>query len=79
MRRVTVYVARHCSLCGPALEIVRAAQAELPFELDIVDITGDPALELAHRERLPVVVIDGEPRFTCFVEPASFLAALGTA
>ena len=30
---------------------------------DEVDITGDPALEAAHREWLPVVEIDGERAF----------------
>jgi hypothetical protein len=32
-------------------------RAELPFELDEVDITGDPELEALHREWLPVVEI----------------------
>jgi len=75
-RQVTVYVARDCSLCAPALEIVRATQADLPFELTVVDITGDVELESAYRERLPAVEIDGRVAFTHFVEPESFRAAL---
>jgi hypothetical protein len=74
--RVTVYVARDCSLCGPALEIVRSAQADLAFELTVVDITGDDELERGYRERLPAVEIDGRVAFTYFVEPDTFRAAL---
>ena len=33
-----------------------------------VDITGDPELEAAHREWLPVVEIDGERAFVYFVD-----------
>jgi glutaredoxin len=79
LRHVTVYVAADCSLCGPALDVVRGVQAELSFELDVVDITGDPALELAYREQLPVVDIDGESRFTYFVDAAALRAALAIA
>jgi hypothetical protein len=76
LRRVTIYVARDCSLCGPALEIVRGAQPELVFELTVVDITGDERLERTYRERLPAVEIDGHVAFTYFVEPDTFRAAL---
>ena len=34
-----------------------------------VDITGDPELEAAYREWLPVVEIDGERAFVYFVDP----------
>ena len=43
--------------------------AELPFELEEVDISGDPELERRHRERIPVVEVDGEEAFTYFVHP----------
>jgi hypothetical protein len=41
-----------------------------PFEE--VDITGDPQLEAAYREWLPVVELDGERAFVYFVDPAAF-------
>jgi hypothetical protein len=74
---VTVYVAEACSLCGPALDVVRAVEAEVAFELRIVDITGDAELEQDYRERIPVVEIDGEPAFTYFVDPTALRTALG--
>jgi glutaredoxin-like protein DUF836 len=48
---------------------VAAVRAEHPFELEEVDITGDPELEARYREWLPVVEIDGERAFTYFVHP----------
>jgi len=75
-RRVVVYTAEGCRLCERALEVVREAQAELGFDLALVDIGGDPELEARYREHLPVVEIDGERTFTYFVEPAAFRARL---
>ena len=49
--------------------MVRAAREELGFELEEVDIAGDPDLEASYRELLPVVEIDGERAFTYFVQP----------
>jgi hypothetical protein len=67
--KLTVYTADGCSLCGRALEVVREAQAELGFELEVIAIDGDPALEAAYREHLPVLEIDGERALTYFVDP----------
>ena len=41
-------------------------------QFEEVDITGDPELEAAYREWLPVVEIDGERAFVYFVDPAAF-------
>ena len=51
-----------------ALEVVEEVQAELGFELEVVDIGGDQALEARYRELLPAVEIDGELAFTYFVD-----------
>lgn len=42
-----------------------------------MDIGGDPVLEAAYREWLPVVEIDGERAFTYFVQPAALRERLG--
>jgi hypothetical protein len=49
--------------------VVAAVRRDVPFELDVVDIGGDPELEARYRELLPVVEIDGERAFTWFVDP----------
>ena len=76
LRNVTVYHAADCHLCARALEVVRAAQDELGFELDLVDVGGDPELEARYREHLPVVEIDGDLAFTYFVDREALRARL---
>ena len=49
--------------------MLERVRTDTPFELDEIDITGDADLERRYRERLPVVVIDGEEAFTYFVYP----------
>ena len=68
MTIVTLYTAEGCALCDRALEVVRGAQRELGFELELVDITGSGDLEAKYREHLPVVEIGGERAFTFFVD-----------
>jgi glutaredoxin len=69
VRLVTLYRAEGCHLCESAERVLADVRAEVPFELREVDITGDPDLEDAYRERIPVVEIDGEEAFTYFVHP----------
>ncbi len=76
MHRVTVFHADGCHLCDEALEVVEAARVEVPFELELVDIGGDPALEADYRSDIPVVEIDGERAFTYFVSVDALLARL---
>ena len=68
MTIVTLYTAEGCALCERALEVVRGAQSELGFDLELVDITGSRDLESRYREHLPVVEIGGERAFTFFVD-----------
>ena len=42
----------------------------------VVDITGDAELEPRYRERIPVVELDGEARFTYYVQPSALRDAL---
>jgi len=47
---------------------VSALRHELGFELELVDIGGDPELEARYGEEIPVVEIEGERAFTYFVD-----------
>ena len=76
MSTVVVYKAEGCHLCERALEVVDAVKRDVPFELTVVDIGGDPELEARYREHLPVVEIDGEQAFTYFVTAAALRARL---
>ena len=77
--RVVLYHAQGCHLCERALEQVQQLQEELRFELELVDITGDDALEAEYREWLPVVEIEGRRRFTYYVQPDPFRRAVAQA
>jgi glutaredoxin len=70
--RVVLYTARDCSLCHRARATLAAIREDVEFDLEEVDITGDPELEAQYRELLPVVEIDGEQAFTYFVHIDSF-------
>jgi hypothetical protein len=66
---VIVYGAEGCHLCETALRVIDRVRNDAPFELEVVDITGDPDLESRYRERIPVVLVGGEEMFTHFVYP----------
>jgi hypothetical protein len=57
--------------------VVEEVRAETPFELEQVDIGGDPELERRYREWLPVVEIDGERAFVYYVDPDAFRRKVG--
>jgi hypothetical protein len=58
---------------------VEAVRADVGFELEEVDIAGNPDLEARYREWLPVVEIDGERAFTYFVQPDALRRKLAQA
>ena len=76
MQRVVLYHSPGCHLCDEARDVLADVGTEHPFELDEIDITGDDELEAAYRELLPVVQIEGGPRFCWFVPPDAFRRAL---
>ncbi len=58
--KIRLYVGRDCHLCEIARGELERLRGELEFELEEVDITGDPELERRYRALLPVVEADGE-------------------
>ena len=77
--KVVVFHGEGCHLCERALAQVRALREELGFELEEVAIDGNPELEAAYRELIPVVEIDGERAFTYYVHEAAFRRRLEAA
>ncbi len=69
--RVVLYAAAGCHLCESARRVLARVAADVPFEIEEIDITRDPELERRYRERIPVVAIDGEDVFTYHVHPGS--------
>ena len=58
---------------------MRGLHDELGFELEEIDIGGDPDLEAVYREWLPVVEIDGRRRFTYHVQVDALRRAVAQA
>ena len=77
--RVTLYHAADCHLCERARAQLAELRREQAFELEEVDITGEPELEARYREWLPVVEIDGERVFTYYVHAEAFRRRLAQA
>ena len=72
MKRVLLYHSAGCHLCERARDVVASVRAEVPFELEEIDLTDNPALEAEYREWLPVVEIDGDRAFVYYVDEAAF-------
>lgn len=56
--------------------MLAAIRREHEFDLEEVDIGGDPELEARYREWLPVVEIEGERAFVYHLDPAAFIRRL---
>jgi len=76
--RVRLVVARDCHLCELARGELDRLRADLGFEVEELDITGDAELERRYREWIPVVEVDGERVSVYRVEEAELrrLAAM---
>jgi glutaredoxin len=65
---ITLFTKADCHLCEDTLRVLEELRVELPFELDVRDITLDDALHRQYFERIPVVCLDGEELFEFFVD-----------
>ena len=75
-REVVLYTAAGCHLCEAARRVVFKVREETAFELREVSIDGDPVLEAAYREWIPVVEIGGARRFVYHVHPDALRRAV---
>jgi Glutaredoxin-like domain (DUF836) len=75
--RVELVGADGCHLCESARRVVESVRAEVPFDLVETDITGVEELEVRYRERIPVVLVNGEEAFEHFVHPDGLKRRLG--
>jgi len=74
--RLTLYGRPECHLCHEMRAVVDAIRADVPFDLDEVDIDGDPALVAAYGEEIPVLLVNGRKAFKYRVTPAALRARL---
>ena len=69
MITVEIMTKKDCSLCDDAKAIIEKVIAEIPAELKMTDIESDPELFERYKEKIPVVLINGEERFVYKVHP----------
>jgi glutaredoxin len=60
MTLVTLYGKPGCCLCDEARQALAPLRERHGFRLEEVDITRDPGLAAAYRERIPVVAVEGQ-------------------
>jgi hypothetical protein len=77
MTSLTLYGKPGCCLCDEAREAVGAVRAEVPFDLEEVDISLDPVLHRRYGERIPVLCVDGAERFELGVDAEALRKLLG--
>jgi hypothetical protein len=56
---LTLYSRAHCHLCDEMLGALRNLQGLGRFEVEVVDVDGDPALRQRYGEDVPVLVHGG--------------------
>ena len=76
---VRVYSAAGCHLCEVAKALLEREREAGGFDLVEVDITGDPDLEAAYREQIPVVFVAGRKAFKYRVDPVELRRRLDAA
>ena len=69
MITIEVMTQQDCCLCDDAKEVIEQVIAELPAELKMTDIESDPKLFERYKEKIPVVLINGEESFVYKVHP----------
>ncbi|WP_259534865.1 glutaredoxin family protein [Halalkaliarchaeum sp. AArc-CO] len=62
---VTVYTREDCHLCEEAIEAIRqvAADVGVGVAIDEIDVEEDEELEAEYGDRVPYVLVDGQPAY----------------
>jgi glutaredoxin len=76
MRTLVLYTANGCHLCEEARATLADLHRNNEFNLDIVDISGDPELERLYRLELPVLMLDGRKIAKFRIDPDKVIRAL---
>ena len=76
MLQVTILSRPDCHLCEVVLKMARRLQADSPFRLDYVDISGDAQRVACYGTRIPVVLIDEIERLSGRITEAQLRRAI---
>ena len=76
MNLVTVYSRKGCHLCDDAYTTLQSMQAELNFEIQVIDIDQNQELVILYSDQVPVIHIDGQHHDFYKVDPERFRSSL---
>ncbi len=71
MITIEIMTKKDCCLCDDAKKIIEQVIAEMPAKLKMTDIESDPELFERYKEKIPVVLINGEESFVYKVHPVT--------
>ncbi|MFB6189629.1 MAG: glutaredoxin family protein [Halapricum sp.] len=76
--QITIYRRHPCELCEDAVETIEsvADAAEIPVEVEEIDVDDDPDLRERFGDSVPVVFVDGQKQFELFVDETVLVGAL---
>ena len=75
--KLTVYVRSYCHLCEDMLTALAALRSQWQFELDVIDIEGEPLLEQQYGVRIPVLKAGEEEICHYFLDQSALAEYIG--
>lgn len=73
-----VYSRSGCHLCEEMIEHLNVLKCEHLFDFDVVEITGDDALEALYGVKVPVLVCNGREVCHYYLDVAGLIECLKT-
>lgn len=67
---LTVYARTYCHLCDDMIAALQVLQGRFVFEITVVDVDSDAALEEQYGELVPVLVAEGRELCHYFLDEA---------
>ena len=77
MITIEIMTKNDCCLCDDAKAVIEQVIADYSAELKMTDIESDPELFERYKEKIPVVLINGEESFVYKVHPITLRKKLG--
>ena len=74
--RLVLYGRSDCHLCHEMRAVVDRVRRNVVFELEEVDVDGDPALVAAYGDDVPVLLVNGRKAFKHRVDPEALRVRL---
>ncbi|MDD5241790.1 MAG: glutaredoxin family protein [Sulfuricella sp.] len=74
---LTVYVREYCHLCHEMVAAIEALRPDYVFDLELIDVDDDAALEQRYGNLVPVLTANGEEICHYRLDPAALDAYFG--